>query len=78
MALLYVLGSVCSSGGVVGSSYMMVSTLKCVMICESRKGPVWGLGLLYHFSFGDTSIMTSSRSFWQQGMPNEGFVELRF
>ena len=38
-------GSICSSGGIVGSSYVMVYALKCVMTCESGKGPSWGLRL---------------------------------
>ena len=40
-----VLGSIRSSGGIVGPSYVMVSTLKCAITCESRKGPLWGLRL---------------------------------
>ena len=36
---LSVRGSICSSGGIVGSSYIMVSALKCVMTCEFGKGP---------------------------------------
>lgn len=39
---LSVRDSVCSSGGIVGSSYVMVSALKWVMTCESGKGPSWG------------------------------------
>jgi hypothetical protein len=33
----------------VGSSYIMVSALKCVMMCESRRGPSWGLRSWYQF-----------------------------
>jgi hypothetical protein len=40
MARLYVLGSILSFGGIVGSSYMMMSALKCVITCEHGKGPV--------------------------------------
>ena len=42
MSQLSILGSIRSSGGIVGSSYVMVSALKCVMTCESKKGPSWG------------------------------------
>ena len=45
MARPSVLGLIRSSGGIVGSSYMMVSALKCVITCESRKDPSWGLRL---------------------------------
>ena len=38
MARLYVLGSIFVPGGIVRSLYVMVSTLKCVMTCEYRKG----------------------------------------
>ena len=42
MSRLSIRGSIRSSGGIVGSSYVMVSALKCVMTCESGKGPSWG------------------------------------
>ena len=45
MARPFVLGSICSSGEIVGSSYVMVSTLKCAITCEYGKGPSWGLRL---------------------------------
>jgi hypothetical protein len=45
MSRLSVRGSICNSGGIVGSSYVMVSALKWVMTCESGKGPSWGVGL---------------------------------
>ena len=32
-----------SWGGIVGSSYMMVSAAKWAMMCVSRIGPVYGL-----------------------------------
>ena len=54
MAWPYVLGSVGSYGGIVGSSYVMVSTLKCAITCEYGKGPSWGLRLRYQFSSGVT------------------------
>ena len=34
-----------SSGGIVGSSYVMVSAAKWAMMCVSRNGPVCGLKL---------------------------------
>jgi hypothetical protein len=36
-----------SSGGIVDSSYMMVSASKWAMMCVSRNGPVYGLKLWY-------------------------------
>ena len=36
-----------SSGGIVGSLYMMVSAAKWAMICESGNGPVYGFELWY-------------------------------
>ena len=45
MSRLSVRGSIRSSDGIVGSSYVMVSALKCVMTYESGKGPSWGLML---------------------------------
>ena len=36
---------VLSLGGIVGSSYMMVSAAKWAMMCVSRNGPVYGLKL---------------------------------
>ena len=39
---LSIRGLIRTSGGIVGSSYIMVSALKCVMMCESGKGPLWG------------------------------------
>jgi hypothetical protein len=33
----------------VGSSYIIVSALKCVMTCEYGKEPSWGLRLWYQF-----------------------------
>ena len=39
---LSIRGLIRSSGGIVGSSYVMVSALKWVMTCESKKGPSWG------------------------------------
>ena len=45
MARLSVLGSIRSSDGIVGSSYVMVSALRCAITCESWKCPLWGLRL---------------------------------
>ena len=45
MARFFILGLICNYGGIVGSSCMMVSTLKRVMTCETGKGPSWGLRL---------------------------------
>ena len=39
MSRLSILGLIRSSGGIVGSSYIMASALKCVMTCESSNGP---------------------------------------
>ena len=36
-----------SSGGIVGSSYMMVFAAKWAIMCVSRNGPVYGLELWY-------------------------------
>jgi hypothetical protein len=36
-----------SSGGIVGSSYMMVSAAKWAIMCVSENGPVYGLKLWY-------------------------------
>ena len=55
MAQIFVRGSILSYGGIVGSSHIMVSDLKWVIICESGKGPLWGLGLWYRFLSGITS-----------------------
>jgi hypothetical protein len=38
---------VLSSGGIVGSLYMMVSMSKWAMMCVSKNGPVYGLELWY-------------------------------
>ena len=40
MSGLSIMGSIRNYGGIVGSSYVMVSTLKCMMMCESEKGPL--------------------------------------
>ena len=45
MARFSIIGSIRSSDGIVGSSYVMVSALKCAITCESGKGPSWGLRL---------------------------------
>ena len=45
IAQLSILGSIHNYGGIVGSSQVMMSALKCVIICESTNGLVWGLKL---------------------------------
>ena len=37
MSRLSIRGLICNSGGIVGSSYVIVSALKCVITCESKK-----------------------------------------
>ena len=54
---LFVLGSILNSGGIVGSLYIMVSVLKCAMMCESGNGQSWGLRLWYQFGSIVTSIV---------------------
>jgi hypothetical protein len=49
MSWLSIRGLVRSSGGIAGSSYIMVTSLKRVMTCEYGKGPSWGLRLRYQF-----------------------------
>ena len=38
---------VLSLGGIVGSSYVMVSATKWATVCVSRNGPLYGLKLWY-------------------------------
>ena len=45
MALHFVQGSILSFGRISNFVYMTMSTLKCVMTCESKRGPLWGLKL---------------------------------
>jgi hypothetical protein len=47
MSRLSIRGSIRSSDGIVGSSYVIIYALKCVMMCESRKRPSWGWMLWY-------------------------------
>ena len=42
MSWFSVRDSIRKSRGIVGSSYVMVPALKCVMTCEYGKGPLWG------------------------------------
>ena len=77
IAQLSVLGSIRSSRGIVGSSYVMVSTLKCVMTCEFGKGPSWGLRLWYRFGYIVMSNVVVSRLFFCC-KPNGGFFGLCF
>ena len=46
-----------------GLSYIMVSALKCVMTCESGKGPSWELRLWYQLGSVVVSIVIVSRLF---------------
>jgi hypothetical protein len=39
---VYIYCLIPSYGGIVGYSYVIVLVLKCVMMRESRKGPLWG------------------------------------
>ena len=63
MSRLSVRGSIRSSSGIVGSSYIMVSALKCVMTCEYGKGPSWGLVLWYQLGSIVISIVIVSGIF---------------
>ena len=53
-----------SSGGIVGSSYAIVSAAKWAMMCVSRNGPTCGFGFLYQSVSGDISIVIVYGSFW--------------
>ena len=48
---------VLSSGGIVGSSYVIVSAAKWAMTCVSVYGPVCGFGFWYHSVSGDIMIV---------------------
>ena len=63
MSQLSFRGSICDSGGIVGSSYVMVSALKCVMTCKSEKGPLWGSRLWYQLGSIVMKIIIVSGSF---------------
>jgi len=52
-----------SSGGIVGSSYVIVSAAKWAMTCVSGNGPMYGLKFLYQSTSGDMSIVTEYGSF---------------
>ena len=53
-----------SSGGIVGSSYMIVSAAKWAMTCVSGNGPVCRLEFWYQSVSGDISIVIVYGSFW--------------
>jgi hypothetical protein len=53
-----------SSGGIVGSSYVIVSTAKWAMTSVSGNGPVCGLEFWYQLVSGDISIVIVYGSFW--------------
>jgi hypothetical protein len=48
---------VLSSGGIVGSSYVIVSAAKWAMICVSGNGPVCGFEFWYQSVSGDIIIV---------------------
>ena len=66
---LFVLGSMSSYDGIVDSSYIMVYALKCVMTCESRKGPSWKLRLWDQFGFVVTNLGPSQTGGRKVGGP---------
>ena len=55
--------SLCSSCGIVGSSYMIVSAAKWVMTCVFGNSPVHGERSWYQFIFGITTIVMLFGSF---------------
>ena len=63
MSRLSMRGSIRSSGDIVGSLYVMVSALKCVMMCETAKGPWWGWKLWYQLGLVVMSIVIVSGLF---------------
>ena len=52
-----------SSGGIVGSSYVMVSAAKWAIMCVSGKGPVCGVKFWYQLLSGIMSMVTVFGSF---------------
>lgn len=52
-----------SSGGIVGSAYVMVSAVKWAITCVSGNGPVCGEKLLYQFISGMVIIVMLFGSF---------------
>ena len=52
-----------SSGGIVGSSYVMVSATKWAMMCVSGDGLESGLGFWYQLVSGEMSIVIVLGSF---------------
>ena len=79
MSQLSFRGSICDSGGIVGSSYVMVSALKCVMTCKSEKGPLWGsrlwyqLGSIFYENHYRVWVVFGSKS-----CPMEGLLDVIF
>ena len=53
-----------SSGGIVGSLYVIVSAAKWAMMCVSGNGHVCGLEFWYQSLSGDISIVIVYGSFW--------------
>ena len=56
--------SILSSGGIVGSSYVMVSAVKWAIMCVSGNGPVYGLKFWYQLVSGEMSIVIVCGSFF--------------
>ena len=54
---------VLSSGGIVGSSYVIVSAANWAMTCVSGNGPEYGLGFWYQLVSGEISIVMVCESF---------------
>ena len=52
-----------SSGGIVGSSYVIVSATKWAIICVSGNGPECGFQFWYQFVSGEMSIVMVLGSF---------------
>ena len=78
MPRLSTLGSIRSSSGIVGSLYIMVTALKCVMTCEYGNEPSWGLRLWYQFGFVVTSIVVVSGLFLAANLVQWRFVGFVF
>ena len=60
-----------SSGGIVGSSYVIASAAKWAMTCVFKNGHVCGLEFWYQSIFGDISIVIVYGSFWAPCGPSE-------
>ena len=60
-----------SSGGIVGSSYVIVSAAKWTMTCVSGNGPMYEFKFLYQSPSRDMSIVIVYGSFWPPCEPSE-------